>query len=530
MDQDKLTQEALNEQIVLGSLIINDKIRDLASADLEPEDFIYPNHKCLAHAIMYIHKNGMTMAAETIYDLARKYNPDNFDTEKMDDIVKFEYISIIEQKGREYNINENTYKYYIDRIRYRTLAVDTIYDSLRDFNKVIKNSDSTYEQALEIIDGIKGKFVTSKVGQADEAWSFGDQMDHWDETSRERQKGRNFIPIGYSHIDYFLNHGLAMGKVTVIAGRPSMGKSMFTLNIVDRISTMSNLAALGNIKDGPPISPIILNRPIPVLLFSLEMSGDSVIDRLIAIRTKIPLTDVVRNQPYLTKSEWTSIDGFRVDIKDSPYMYIYDRRGQTLDTIVQKVSRLKAKLKVDEVIVFIDLIGKIVKVGSNGNVTAAYDAVLNRVQDLAQELNVHFCLVHQISRQAEGTSKGRTDRIVDYRPNLNHLKHTGSFEEIADLILLLYRPKYYSMNVIHDICEVEIAKQREGVMKKVANLLFDGTTSSITTTREMLLEQSGNNINYITADDFYGSDKSIYYSELNPKDREDYEDTVSDYD
>jgi len=512
MAEAQITPEAMNEQVLLGSLMVNENLRDMFASDVKPDDFIYSNHKCFAYAINYIHTKKMTMTADTVFELASKYNNN---TE-----IQYDYILRLMKMGTAQNINEQSCKYYIERVKCRTMALTIKAEHGTKLLQALDSSDSTYENIVRSVEDIREKIMNTQIN-SDGYQSLTYHQERWRKKFEERKRGYALYPTGYSHLDYFLTQGFSMGTVSVVAGRPGSGKSSLVDNIVDRISTMSSTAAMGNLRGGTPVSPFLLSKPVPCALCALEMDGVSTMDRLLSIRTRIPLTDIIRNPAYLNKEELQMIDTFAVDYAENPYIYIDDKPRQTVDILFQRVARLKKKLKAEEIIVFVDLFGTLDDMNEDIQTTtaAAYENALRKVQIGARDLNAHFCLVSQIGRKAEGARTSKK-KVINNRPTLSHLKHSGAWEEVADLILLVYRQKYYQPELPVDICEVNIAKQRQGIAGKIVNLFFDGRTTTLYTTTERLVEQTSLNLNIINENDFAEEDKHLYYSELGIEERE----------
>jgi len=510
-----LTPERLNEKVLLGSLLVNEDIRNDFAFDISPEDFIDPDHACFAYAISYAHGNNITVTTDSIFELSTKYN------NKVE--IMYDTLLHLVKIGNEQNINATSFKYYLERVRCRTLAVAVKLEYGDKFIVLLKNPDAKYSDIITSIESMRDKFITSKIGNDEGYKSLKMYEAAWRAEFEIRKKGRTFSPSGYPHLDYFLTEGFAMGKVSVVAGRPGSGKSSFVCNIMDRISIMSTTVSMSNVIGGPPISPFILSRPIPCALCALEMNSIGTIDRLLAIRTRLPLIDIIRNPSYLNKDELKTIDTFVTDFADNRYLYIDDTPQQNIDILAQRITRLKKKINSEELIVFVDLFGKLEDMNENIATTtaAAYESTLRKIQILARDLNVHFCLVAQIGRKAEAVrDKAKKNKVINNRPAMRHLKNSGAFEEVADLILLLYRQKYYQPDLTTDICEVNIAKQRQGVGGKVVNLLFDGITTTLHSTNERLVEQEALNLNIVTERDFSNEDKYLYYSGFDREEKE----------
>ena len=266
-------------------------------------------------------------------------------------------------------------------------------------------------------------------------------------------RDKTFVTTGFATLDHYLTKGFFPGGLTVIAARPGCGKSSMIVNMILRL----------------------INSQIPITFFSLEMDSYSVLERLIAITTNIPLFKISKFTDALTTQEKNLLEYQLKYLKENPYLFISDFKKTTLDKIYQEIYKFKQIYKYNFAIVFIDLIDKLRDLKelhkSSGNLARAYEVILDEIQAIAKELNVHFCITAQISREAESKK--------DKRPRLAHLKHSGGLEQNADLVLLLYREKYYNPNIQEDILELTIGKQRFGIMNYTLEFLFLEDTTKI---------------------------------------------------
>jgi replicative DNA helicase len=241
------------------------------------------------------------------------------------------------------------------------------------------------------------------------------------------------IGLGFPAIDVRLTEGLVPGNMSVIGARPTMGKSAFAANI------LRNLC----------------QRGVGCLWLTYEMSAMSQMDRLVTLETGIPLQRVLALRE-LPEEEQDRIFEAAEHIKTWPVM-LDDRRVVWWQDVVSAVLRAKSRMKVQ--VVFVDMFDKLGDFFINDQ-PRAIEAKLNAVGELAMRQGVHFCLVAQISRSAV--------RREDRRPELHDLKGSGGWEQKADLALLLHRERAYQVGRVddgvtgHDICEVFIAKQRNG--------------------------------------------------------------------
>lgn len=250
------------------------------------------------------------------------------------------------------------------------------------------------------------------------------------------KKGYNFldgISTGYKKLDE-MTSGFNSSDLVVLAGRPSMGKTSFALNIARNIS---------------------LDYGIPVGYFSLETTIQNLVFRLICTESKI--NPMAARTGKLTKSEQDRLKEQTTKILDIP-LYINDNLFDIYD-ILTNAYYLKEKKNIE--LLFIDYL-QLINIKNNNNALQEMDSNLRLLKNISIELDIPIVLLSQVSRNVESRDKSK-------KPVLSDLKGSGSIEEIADLILFLYRPEYYGImefedtgQSTHNMCEVLISKQRNG--------------------------------------------------------------------
>jgi len=197
----------------------------------------------------------------------------------------------------------------------------------------------------------------------------------------------------------------------------------------------------------------LCNRGYKVCEVNTEHSLETEQDRTDSCLTNIPFKEIVRSK------EWSNTDGRIKKIHDANvyinkywnHHYIVSRTLTTTD-LKYKLRYIKRRFGLD--IVFIDLFDKLADVNVVKDKPTTVGTKLGILSQIAEELNIHICLVVQIQRRAEARR--------NKRPTLVDLKDSGAFEEVARLVMLLYRESYYDSTILEDICEVNIAKQNSG--------------------------------------------------------------------
>ncbi len=233
--------------------------------------------------------------------------------------------------------------------------------------------------------------------------------------------------------------GLQPSDLILVAARPSMGKTAFTLNI-------ASYAGLSGAR---------------VAFFSLEMSKEQLVQRILCAEGGIDSQRVRTGQ--LSFEEWNSLVLTSDRIARSP-IFIDDTPGITVMELRSKARRLQAEHGLDLVIIdYLQLMqGRSSKSGDNRQ--QEISEISRSLKSLARELNVPVIALSQLSRSVES-------RQVK-RPMLSDLRESGSLEQDADIVMFLYREDYYDKDTENkNITEVIIAKHRNGPVDTV-NLFF----------------------------------------------------------
>lgn len=235
------------------------------------------------------------------------------------------------------------------------------------------------------------------------------------------------IQTGLSSLDTFIEGGFASGDLVVVAARPGMGKTAFALNLLSNI---------GNIQEKK------------VLFFSLEMTNASLVDRLIAIESELPLKDV-RNSKDLSKKDREYLEIVYSSFEKAK-IYFEERKNK-----IDEIESIALSMKPDVLIIdYLQLIRSDDYVRVREQEVANYTKSL---KSLAKKLNIPIILLAQLSREVEKRS--------DKRPILSDLRESGSIEQDADTVLFLYRNDYYNKDNVKNekqVVEIIVGKQRRG--------------------------------------------------------------------
>ena len=256
----------------------------------------------------------------------------------------------------------------------------------------------------------------------------------------------NGLATGFYDFDAMTN-GLQRSDLIIIAGRPSMGKTAFGLEVARKMAEIHHL---------------------PVAIFSLEMSKEQLIYRLLASQSKMRSTDVGIDSNRLRAGqindhEWSTVSMAISALSDIP-IFIDDTPNPSVTELRSKARRLQAEKGGSLGLILIDYLQLMEGSGSDNRVQEL-SRITRSLKGLSRELNVPVIALSQLSRGVEA----RTNK----RPMLSDLRESGSIEQDADLVINLYRDEYYNPDTPdRGIAEIIIAKHRNGPVGTV-KLLFE---------------------------------------------------------
>jgi replicative DNA helicase len=242
------------------------------------------------------------------------------------------------------------------------------------------------------------------------------------------------LPTGYQQLDN-LTSGLQPSELIILAARPSMGKTALALNLAENVA---------------------LRTGEPVAVFSLEMSKESLLLRLLASHARIDAHKF--RTGHLGKEDWRRITESLSELGEAP-LWIDDTGSATVLEMSAKARRLKKDKGLSLVVV--DYLQLITARGRFSNRNEEVSSISRSLKALAKELQVPVLVLSQLTRAPE-----REER----RPQLADLRESGAIEQDADVVMFIYRPAFFKVGATPDErneAELIIAKQRNGPTDKV---------------------------------------------------------------
>lgn len=267
-----------------------------------------------------------------------------------------------------------------------------------------------------------------------------ESFDRLDELHKDKGKIRG-VPTGYKDLDNILA-GLQKSDLFILAARPSMGKTALALNLAHNVAVQAQQ---------------------PVLLFSLEMSKEQLVDRMLAMESGVNAWALRTGN--LTDTDFEKI-GQAMGTLSEAEIYIDDTPSITVSELRTKARREAHTHDLGLIIVdYLQLMSGGSKFGGEGNRVQEISEISRGLKGVARELNVPLLALSQLSRSVES----RNPQI----PQLSDLRESGSIEQDADVVAFIYREDYYNPETDrHNITDIFIKKHRNGPTGAV-ELYFD---------------------------------------------------------
>lgn len=314
------------------------------------------------------------------------------------------------------------------------LSTETIRVAYEDSTDVFELLDETTKNIFEILDSNVRKqhdkmstLIAKAIGEI--------------EVASNTKEGLLGVPSGFTSLDR-ITGGWQKSDLLILAARPGMGKTAFVV-------TMAKNAA------------VEFNKPVAI--FSLEMSSLQLVKRLISSETEIAQDKILKGN--LDNHEFVQLNERIKKLSTAP-LYIDDTPALSVFELRAKARRLKENQKVELIIIdYLQLMsgGKDAK----GNREQEISNISRNLKSLSKELEIPIIALSQLSRQVENRPGGSK------RPQLSDLRESGAIEQDADMVMFIYRPEYYGLEIDENNeptrgkAELIIAKNRHGALETV---------------------------------------------------------------
>ncbi len=424
------------EQAVLGCMFLDENSAKTAQTLLNSDDFFQQNNKILFDAFADVLKSGKVADVVTVSECLKQQN--NF--EKIggkEYIVQIamnvatsvrikEYIKILKEKA-----------YFRRKIAQGRALTEAAYQQDKQkLQQISKQSeqDGVQTEKLDCIPDVLAEYIT---------------VLQKDRNSNKRFAG---LPTGFDDLDYYIG-GLQQGNLIIVAGRPAMGKTAFALDLLRNAAKN-------------------MEKEYIAMLFSLEMDKNRIAARMFSAESSVDNTYF--RLCIKDNEKWDEIihriqqeaKEFEQNTSD---IYIDDTAGITLEEIYEKChnQQVHTGKKIGLVVVdYLQIMG--VEKTANRAMDVAYLSM--GLKNLSKQFSCPVVALSQLSRENE--------KKADKKPTLDNLRDSGAIEQDADIVLMLYREKYYNKETPEgNVAEVIVAKNRNGATGSIKlNFLEKYTT------------------------------------------------------
>ena len=413
------------EEAVLGGILLDPEAISRVAETLQPESFSLRQHQMIFKAGLALHSQGKPTDLMTV----SSWLADQKLLEQAGGQLKL--VQLIGGTVSATNIDQ--YGLLISDKQVRRDLIKSAY-------KIIELAEDTKQDLETILQKSEEQIASiSQARSEQDLVPIGETLIDTFQEIEDRSTGAipPGIPCGFYDLDA-MTGGFQRSDLIIVAGRPSMGKSSLAVNF----------------------GYAIAKKRLPVAIFSLEMSKGQLVQRMLSSEAKIESTRIRSGQ--IRESEWEPLTEAISNLAELP-IYIDDSSNPTVSEMRSKVRKMQAENGGKLGLILIDYL-QLMEGGSDNRVQEL-SRITRGLKGLAKELDVPVIALSQLSRSVEQ----RTNK----RPILSDLRESGSVEQDADLVMMIYRDDYYNPDTSdRGIAEIILAKHRNGPTGTV-KLLFD---------------------------------------------------------
>jgi replicative DNA helicase len=422
------------EQSILGGILIENDAINKVTEIVTPDDFYRDAHRKIYNALINLTERDEPADLITLTNELRKLN-------QLDTIGGASYIaSLIDSVPTAANI-----EYYAKIVKEKAILRKLIqtsteiitqsYDDRGDVETFIDEAERAIFQISER--RVKPSFYPIR--------EIVKQSFKTIERLFEKKEMVTGVPSGFRELDQ-KTAGFQPSDLIIVAGRPSMGKTAFCLNVAQYAA---------------------IEKKTPIAIFSLEMSKEQLVIRMLCSEARVEGTKL--RTGFLIESDWPRLTLAAGNISEAP-IFIDDSAALSVLELRAKARRLKAEHGLGMIVVdYLQLMKGRLRAESRQQ---EISEISRSLKALAKDLAVPVIAVSQLSR--------RTEERQGMRPQLSDLRESGAIEQDADLILFIYRDEVYNRsedNPNRGKAEVIIGKQRNGPIGKVDLAFLDKYTT-----------------------------------------------------
>ena len=407
------------EQAVIGSMLTDKDAVISAIEVLKEEDFYREDNKTIYSAILNLYNRSEPIDIITLKSELTAMG-------MFEKIGGFEYIvGLPEKVPTTANVEK-----YINIVKEKS----ELRRLIKTANEIIEQGYDPTENIDDIMNNAEKKIFNIMQDKDQKGYSpikdvLVDTFTELEQLYNQKQHITG-VPTGFIDLDY-KTAGLHNSDLVLIAARPAMGKSAFALNLATNAAVKAN---------------------VPVVLFSLEMSKEQMVNRILCSEAMVDSNKVRTGK--IDDEDWIKLANTMGELSEAP-IYIDDTPGISINEIRAKCRKLKLEKNIGMVVIdYLQLVQGSSK-RSQGSREQEISEISRSLKILAKEINVPVIALSQLSRAPE--------QRPDHRPMLSDLRESGAIEQDADIVMFLYRDDYYNEDSEDKgLAEVILAKHRAG--------------------------------------------------------------------
>lgn len=419
----KLPPQAIEaEQSLLGSMMLDNRIIDDLSTEVEERDFYRSDHRIIFGTILQLENKGQAVDVVTVSE-------ELSNSKNLDQAGGLAYLSLLAKNTP----NSGNVKSYAKIVRERAILRRLI-DSANDIIGKAYNPDG--QEPYEVLDyaeqsifEISKQDNQGKKGFQDIGTLLGESLDKIEELYKSKDPVTG-VPTGFTDLDK-MTSGLQPGDLVIVAGRPSMGKTSFSMNLVEYGAIDKNL---------------------PVAVFSMEMPGNQLAMRMMASLSRVSAQKLRTGN--VSNDDWPRLTQ-AISLLQDKKIFIDDTPGLSPLELRTRARRLASEQEEGLGLIMIDYLQLMRGNSSDENRTTEISSITRALKGLAKELNVPIIVLSQLNRSLE--------QRPNKRPVMSDLRESGAIEQDADLIMFIYRHEVYEPETDQKgVAEIIVGKQRNG--------------------------------------------------------------------
>jgi replicative DNA helicase len=418
-----LPQNLDAERSILGAILLDNHALNAAIENLKPEDFFLEQHRRVFNQMIALGESQQAIDLVTLTESLHRVG-------ELESSGGAPYLAALaDGMPRVSNV-----EHYARIVREKALLRNLIHATHNIQQRALEGEDG----ADTILDSAESSIFALaedrvKAGLIPVKDIVRDNFERLEKIFREG-KSITGVSTGYTELDKLLS-GLQPSELLILAARPSQGKTALALNFAENISVRAGS---------------------PVAFFSLEMSKESLLQRLVASVAQIDAHKF--RSGHLSREDWRRMTEALGTISSAP-LWIDDAGSTSVLEIGAKARRLKREKGLSLVVV--DYLQLITGRGRFSNRQEEVSSISRGLKGLAKELQIPVLVLSQLTRAPEREERG---------PQLSDLRESGAIEQDADVVMFIYRPHWSKMEASpeeRDQAEIQVAKQRNGPTDKV---------------------------------------------------------------